>query len=274
MASTAATTIAATASAAPVALVDCLGATHIVVAPRAQNTQPLTGAALPTDLHRAANDVVSAFLCENWVRSNNAASAANPISGWSLWRPHAIPDSIRPSKSRLLDATSLPQALRIVYDRTYTATTLAGKTLSFEHFLLTSAGVQNEADLLAAGAATVGRTTPCLFEETAGNDSCRSLHFDDFDTAVNSGYGIQLVLKRCIDDDSASLADRVDAAILYVWIGSNDIPVEDLRAESCFAASFVTTCFQKYPPLAEWSAESRYWFDVSRLCLSTTNDSG
>ena len=80
------------------------------------------------------------------------------------------------------------------------------------------------------------------------NSSVGEFNIDDFEMGNGSEFQVQQILKTMINDPIIDPNLKIDAYILYGWLGSSDINIDNIYDLYPWAAKFIFNCFKSYPP--------------------------
>ncbi len=61
-------------------------------------------------------------------------------------------------------------------------------------------------------------------------------------------YAVQYALKNFVNDEENSTNDRIDAFVLYAWIGSLEATIDELVNLSVWASEFILESLRRYGP--------------------------
>lgn len=182
----------------------------------------------------------------------------NAVTGLSLWSPHAISKESYTPGIRCKTVTAIGNNLLLMKDRNYTATAYDGTEYIFTHYLITpfesctKAELQQNLNNIVGvdcnfAAAGEGKEVQCEHYHDHDVDKILGIDFNLFDEAVQEGYAMQHVLQLYSKNNTIDFNARVSAAILAIWIGSNDLTVEIVAMDAPWAARFILNCFRDCP---------------------------
>jgi hypothetical protein len=184
----------------------------------------------------------------NRTKKGDCISTGGAHEGLSLWFLHAVPNNLLEiCKSCALSAScsELPPQLQLVYDRKYEAVLENGETLTFDHCLITPKGKYTREEIETA-------LGPTNWDRCAGHGNAKPLtDYSDWDlNLVEQGYeesrAAQHVLLETISGQHTNAADKLDAAILYAFLGSLPCAFADLPQLYPWAASFLQRVLSDY----------------------------
>ena len=200
------------------------------------------------------------ILKDGTIRKNGFSSHVNPVTGWSLWSPHAVPLPLDGDEGSLCEVLeSLPDTLTLVHERNYRVTSANGVT-DFAHFLLT---VSSESSIsqcecyakhIKSSSCILGaRGEPNDLKDIRKHDSELNvpviIDLDECEDACGDAYACQDVLKRVVQSSKSEYdgSMKTTASILYGWIGSGDLSLELILEYSSWASLFILNCFECMP---------------------------
>lgn len=186
-------------------------------------------------------------LCQTHGKAKSGTGVARGIS---MWQPHCFPNTLLDKrngskvKCKLLrGADGLPRQFNVLLDRTYNAS-IGGSNVEFFHYLLTPSG-QFEENVINAARHNLN-AVDCVFEAGSGPHNLDAIDFEDCERAVGPMYAAQRALKDLVNDPSNSVSDRCDAFVLYAWLGSLEVTIDELVDLSPWASEFILEGMKKY----------------------------
>ena len=210
-------------------------------------------------------------------------SQQNKASGLSLWNPLIIRSRFIPEVLCKI-VNFLNNTLALMYDRTYASTSLDGTPYTFMHYLICPVDIYdvvvlqseyNKIGSLDCNFKVAGEgsdkfcvdmdgesSNKCLVDTNAGFNEL----YEMFDEGLGEAYAMQHVLRKFAADLKNPLSERVSAAYLSVWIGSNDYQVPQVVETAPWAANFIVNCFHMYGSdvteryLIEWYGVAQFSF--------------
>ena len=75
-----------------------------------------------------------------------------------------------------------------------------------------------------------------------------------------------------VNDSSNTISKRIDAYILYAWIGTIDETVEEIYDLSPWAAQFILDCFKDYPTIASMMASTSVHYDNAMMTIKECSE--
>ena len=200
------------------------------------------------------------ILKDGRIRALGRASDVNPVTGWSMWSPHAAPSNLLTENGALcLVLDDIPEELTLVHERNYRLKNkTTGDICDFAHLLLsvkeetTKSKCQEYAQQIKTKSCLLGaqgKASHSNFNDGSGSDEeilAKLLDLDDFDEACGDSYACQDVLRRVVQspDSSFDISCKVSASILYGWIGTGDLSLELIMERSVWASYFILSCFE------------------------------
>eukprot|EP01035_Chromulina_nebulosa_P025006 gene25006-32583_t len=184
----------------------------------------------------------------------NRKDGTGLCQGMSMWNPHCFPLSVLNAPMRsgskvkckiLKSDYVLPNEFVVLLDRQYKAS-INGNEVIFTHYLLSPSGQYQESEINRAINELKLIQKECSFGACSEPHNFYAFDFSDCENAVGPMYAAQLAIKCLTNDQNNSVSDRCDALILYAWLGSLELTIDELVDVSPWASEFILKAMKKY----------------------------